>query len=484
MRRAARASAALGAILLWRADAAAHVNSPHIYLEENIGGYHAIVIAHMPPAMPGEAEVQVSLSDRAADDSVELWAREIPPTGDATAPEWRPMRASSADPSYFTAPIPFTIFGLWHEEIRVKGARGEGVIRFPMPARVPMPRTMALPLAVSLTLLVGLLYVSQWQLLTDIGRDATLAPSVTPKIADRKRGRTCAITGTILLSVFFGLTGYSWTLYDARQERLGGSRYRVEISNAGASIVAGHPARLRLEVRDRKGEPPYGIAPDHGKMMHLVLVKDPGADFFLHAHPRLVDPGHFEMTFTPPEPGRYKLFGDLLFDSGEGTTITATVEAGGGSASSGYAPALDDEDDSWAIGPPFGQTTIGSRSAPLGDGLTLRWVDPPADKIESGEFHKLAFELVGADGMPVDSLEPYMGMAGHLLILRDDLGVFVHAHPTGTIGGRMTPGMHQPSYPARVSFPYGFPFPGTYRLWVQLKYRGAVRTGMFDLEVR
>jgi len=37
---------------------------------------------------------------------------------------------------------------------------------------------------------------------------------------------------------------------------------------------------------------------------------------------------------------------------------------------------------------------------------------------------------------------------------------------------------------ARVSFPYGFPSPGRYRLFAQVKYGGAVRTGVFDVDVR
>jgi hypothetical protein len=39
------------------------------------------------------------------------------------------------------------------------------------------------------------------------------------------------------------------------------------------------------------------------------------------------------------------------------------------------------------------------------------------------------------------------------------------------------------SLPNRVSFPYGFPQPGHYRIVVQMKHGGTVETGVFDAQV-
>ncbi len=99
-----------------------------------------------------------------------------------------------------------------------------------------------------------------------------------------------------------------------------------------------------------------------------------------------------------------------------------------------------------------------------------------------------------------------MGMAAHAAITREDGGVFVHLHPMGTISmvaqrqfERRSRGdttllpasadtlpvpMHDGHEPSgTVTFPYAFPSAGRYRLWVQVKVGGVVRTGAFDVTV-
>jgi len=59
-----------------------------------------------------------------------------------------------------------------------------------------------------------------------------------------------------------------------------------------------------------------------------------------------------------------------------------------------------------------------------------------------------------------------------------------------TSRGRLQPGalagmdMSTMSMAGAFSFPYEFPKPGHYRIWVQVKPAGQVLTGAFDVDVR
>jgi hypothetical protein len=93
-------------------------------------------------------------------------------------------------------------------------------------------------------------------------------------------------------------------------------------------------------------------------------------------------------------------------------------------------------------------------------------------------------------------VELYMGMLGHAAFVSTDRTVFAHLHPSGSVpmpalqlaqpadphAGHMGMMMMDAGLPAAVSFPYGFPKPGAYRIFVQMKRAGQVVTGVFDAQ--
>ena len=66
----------------------------------------------------------------------------------------------------------------------------------------------------------------------------------------------------------------------------------------------------------------------------------------------------------------------------------------------------------------------------LDDGSTLSW-DGANGAHVVGADARLHFTLRDARGAPL-SVEPYMGMAAHAVVVRDDGAVFVHLHPMGS----------------------------------------------------
>ena len=113
----------------------------------------------------------------------------------------------------------------------------------------------------------------------------------------------------------------------------------------------------------------------------------------------------------------------------------------------------------------------------------------------------LRFEVQNRDGSPAADMQPYMGMAAHLEIVRNDLSVFAHIHPSGSApmaavmlagdsgsGSVMTmPNGSTMAMPEKVgpelSMPYGFPKPGLYRVFVQFKRASTIETAVFDVRV-
>ena len=293
--------------------------------------------------------------------------------------------------------------------------------------------------------------------------------------------------------------------------------------HATASVrTAGGAQVLRLAIDDtswtnakRQWTP---LVPDHGHLMHLFLVRDSTLDGFAHLHPLPLDSVTFETHLPPLEPGRYRAYADIVHESGFAETLVATVDLDDGAGT--WRPT--DPDDAWTTG---NEKRGMGNVVGLTDGSTMIWDKSPAPIVVDRDA-PLHFVVTDPSGRPA-RLEPYMGMAGHAMLARDDGAVFVHLHPAGTVSlaaletftlrqpgdtvrgllsARMTalergsgergaiPGGATPMTgahrgeplpaPGSLSFPYAFPKPGHYRIWVQVKRSGRILTGVFDADVR
>ncbi len=111
---------------------------------------------------------------------------------------------------------------------------------------------------------------------------------------------------------------------------------------------------------------------------------------------------------------------------------------------------------------------------------------------------RLQFSVTGDRGQPA-VLEPYMEMQAHAVVHSFDGSVFTHLHPFGTVSMTSQQVFAKrerertgkpfeiicglPARPDVIAFPYDFPKPGKYRIWVQVKIDGGIVTGTFDTVV-
>jgi hypothetical protein len=457
--------------------AEAHVGSPNVFFEGTAGPWPVRIIVRPPGVIPGLAEVTVRVKagtpERILVQPVQFAA------GMKGAPPADEAQPVPGDPGVWSAQLWMMTAGSYSVRVRIAGPAGEGLAIVPVAA--VRTRTLGMQRALGFTLGgLGLFLLAG--ALTLVGaavRESVLAPGEEPDIGRRRRARVVMVaTGVLLAWTVFGGKSW-WDSVDAEaQERL----YRPFHTTASVRPDAAGPV-LRLDIDDPRWQDPEvnALLPDHGKLMHLFLIREPGLDAFAHLHPVRRDAEHFEARLPDLPAGHYRVYADLVRESGFAQTLTTAVDL----SSSAGGPASD-PDDSWH--------TEGSQG-----GFHMTWEGRP-EPLMAGREVELRFAVRDAAGRPA-SLEPYMGMLSHAVINRDDGSVFVHLHPVGSFSmasqqaftkedgmagmdhsGHSMPGMAEPA--GEVSFPYEFPRPGRYRLWVQVKSGGAVRTGVFDAEVQ
>jgi hypothetical protein len=485
-RRLAACGLVLLALLLLSPAAHAHVGSPNVFFAGTAGPWPVRIVVRPPAVIPGLAEVTVRVQEGTPEhilvQPVQFTAgvKGAPPADEA-----QPVRGEKG---LWSAQLWIMTAGSYSVRVRLTGAAGEGLAIVPVAA--VRTRTLGMQRALGYTLAgLGLfLFAGALTLVGAAVRESVLAPGVEPDARRRRRARVIVgVTAVLLVLIVAGGKRW-WDGVDAA------ARKRLDRPLATAASVQkdGAGQVLRLAVTDPRWQETEvdALVPDHGKLMHLFLLREPGLDAFAHLHPVRHDDNSFDAPLPPLPAGRYRLYADVVRESGLAQTLTATVDL----AQPAAPNAPGDPDDSWRL------------AGPLEGGLTMTWEGKP-EPLVAGREADLRFAVRDAAGRPA-ALEPYMGMMSHAVVTRDDGAVFVHLHPVGSFsmaaqqafagreGTAGMPGMDHSAHampamtglkqPAagEVSFPYEFPQPGRYRLWVQVKSGGTVRTGVFDAQVR
>lgn len=207
-------------------------------------------------------------------------------------------------------------------------------------------------------------------------------------------------------------------------------------------LRTGERRDLRFAILGADGAPLTGFDELHERRMHLIVVRRDGSGF-RHLHPEINAAGTWSVPLELAAAGPYRVFADFSV-GGEQRTLAADLFVSGG------------EFEARPFPPP-------RRLALADDGYEVRL---DAGEQVAGEPASLGF-AVSRDGEPVGDLDPYLGAQGHLVALREGDLAFLHVHPE-----------------EGLSFGATFPTAGRYRLYLQIKHQGVVRTAAFTVEVR
>jgi len=398
-------------------------------------------------------------------------------------------------------------------ELEVKGGSRAGRVLIPVDAVAMRVLKMDKPLGL---VLGGLGVVLGVLLLSVIGaavRESVLEPGEQPALR-RKRVARVAVSiasAVLLFGIWGGKRWWDAEAADYRNNRL----YQPMSAQATVRSETGERI-LRLEITDPRFEKASPLMPDHGKLMHLFLVQEPKLETFAHLHPIKLDRKTFEVRLPDLPKGQYRLYADVTYETGFSDTLTTSFELTANELpkDSSNSGAGIDPDDTWLTALPLGDKPA-SEECELARGYTMK--RSAQERYRVNKPVHLSFSVRSEKGEAV-VIEPYLGMRGHLALRRDDGSVFTHLHPGGTSSmasiqlsalraegklplkaafGQEDPICQLPvlssaqqdwlngngvTQQGTVTFPYAFPKPGKYRLWVQVKVNGQILTGVYDVE--
>jgi hypothetical protein len=394
--------------------------------------------------------------------------------------------------------------GAYSVDVIVDGDHGRAHVLVPVASVATGTLEMGPMLGALLLGLGGLLVAGLLTIVYKGAGESLLDPGQPLDVVRRRRARrVAAIAAPIIALALFGGARW-WRGVDATYERTlyRPSPLRLNLSGNVLSLQAGDT------VFQPPGRP-SGLVPDHGKLMHLFLLRSDDARAFAHLHPRAIDSSanpRFVVALPPLPAGEYRVYGDVVHETGFERTLVGTVRLDSTAARQAApgAPSRD-ADDAWHVG-----DATRDRSAPLGDGTVMSLEIEPNGVVHAEREEILRVTVRDSAGGPV-RLEPYLGMPAHAVVARVDGAVYVHLHPMGTVtqaaqqafiardrgdttdAGRLRLESHAThgSLPSAtvsadsssVEFPYAFPRAGSYRLFVQVKRGGRILTGAFAITV-
>jgi hypothetical protein len=235
------------------------------------------------------------------------------------------------------------------------------------------------------------------------------------------------------------------TVAGVEQDQPGGlasSRGGYTFTPTDTALTAGTTDTFSFRITDAHGAAVTGFEVEHDKRMHLIAVRRDTAGY-RHVHPEMSPDGTWTVQLPVGGAGSYRLFADFKPTGGEAVTLGVDVGAAGVFEPRQYPQSYVAEVDGYQVR--------------LDGDLKPGKASPVRLSVSRG-------------GAPVTDLEPYLGAYGHLVALRQGDLAYLHVHPEGgTAAG------------PEVAFVAEVPSAGGYRLFLDFRHGGVVRTAEFTV---
>jgi hypothetical protein len=474
-----------------------HVGSPDVYYEGDAGPYRLFVSVRMPQVIPGVAEIQVRSQSRDVH-TIQIVPMRLTGPGSNLPPIPDVAKQSKQDPQFFSSSLWLMEFGALKVRITADGNQGKGEISLPVPSFAQRSLPMDKPLKALLLFLMVFLSVGMISIAGAAVRESNLQPGESPTPSRRRRARIAmAVTAVVVVGILY--LGKAWWNAEA-------AKYQYQIKTfqpPAAETTLKNGNRLVIRVKRPHNTISSNYFPeevnldevilDHNHLMHLFLISAPGMDRMWHLHPNRIPEGDFAADLPAVPAGHYQVFADIVDKSGFPWTLVGSIDL-----PQVQGKLLTGDDSAW-----FGSSFLpeaDSKMAHLPGGGRIIWQRNGPLRANTPVI--LKFSVEDRDGKAARDLEPYMGMAGHAEVFSSDMSVFAHIHPAGSVSmaalelaqgalkadastaqkkGAMA--MHMSGSSSEISFPYGFPRPGSYRIFIQIKRAGQVETAAFDTRV-
>ncbi|MGG1573498.1 hypothetical protein [Fictibacillus sp. NRS-1165] len=199
--------------------------------------------------------------------------------------------------------------------------------------------------------------------------------------------------------------------------------------------------KMRIELKDKGGEPVDQLEVNHEKIMHLIIVSEDLKQYY-HLHPEKIGKGKFQVEKKLSD-GNYKAFIDIKPKNKEYMVKPLPIEVG-----------TDHGHDKTASLKP--ETTF---TKTIGDHTVT--MTPDTFKVKDPVTLSFSFNK----GIP----QPYLGALGHVVILDEKGEKYVHVHPVSE---------------RETKFETQFDQPGVYKIWAEFKFSGKVNVYPFVVEVK